>query len=78
MPLWARKKGRASPTGGWIFGFRRWYGHTPAQTICTSALATASLSAAWLGKGSPAIFEIRDTQYVTYMFVLNVERDVYR
>jgi hypothetical protein len=41
-------------------------------------LATASLSAAWLDKGNPAISEIRDTPAVTYRFVLNVGRDVYR
>jgi hypothetical protein len=43
---------------------------------CTSPLATASLSATWLGKGNPAISEICDTPAVTYRYFLNVGRDV--
>ena len=41
-------------------------------------LVTASLSAARLDKGNPAISEIRATPAVTYVSILNIGRDVYR
>ena len=40
--------------------------------LFTVPLATASLSAVWLGKGNPAISEIRDTLFITYMLFINV------